>query len=99
MSTISKSEMLAAIVESGENPFRIRFVRSSGKNAGSIAYKVCYYGAPKPKERNPGHFAKKGNRKTHLESNTIPLTEFGTQRMITPLISHIIYFNERQVIH
>lgn len=102
MVTISKSEMLAAIVESGEIPFRIRFVKGSGKEAGQIAEKVCYYGAPDPHPQKGGRSSDspdRKERKSHLESNAIPLTEFSTGRMLTPFISHIIGFNGKQVIH
>ncbi len=116
MITISKAEMLSKIVESGNVPFRIRFVKASGKDAGQIAEKVCYYGAPKPHPPapSPGERGSADNsplqwrgaggearkpRKNHLESNAIPLTEFATGRMLTPFISHILYFNGKQVIH
>lgn len=112
MVTISKSEMLARIVESGDVPFRIRFVKASGKEAGQIAEKVCYYGAPNPNPQpHPPAFRGTGRplprmeggarqqRKSHLESNAIPLTEFSSGRMLTPFISHILFFNGKQVIH
>lgn len=102
MVTISKSEMLARIVESGDVPFRIRFVKASGKDAGQITEKVCYYGAPNPHpkgERTAPLRPDRQQRKSHLESNALPLTEFGTVRMQTPFISHILYFNGKQVIH
>lgn len=102
MNTISLSEMLAKIVESGEAPFRLRFVKARGKDAGKISEKVCYYGAPNPypqgKQAAPRPADRK-QRKSHLESNTIPLTEFGSSRLVTPFISHIISFNGKQVIH
>lgn len=106
MNTISKAEMLSRIVESGETPFRLRFVKATGKDCGQIADKVCYYGAPNPIPKSgrispplegPGQARKP--RKSHLESNAIPLTEFGTNKMLTPFISHIIAFNGKQVIH
>ncbi len=114
MITISKAEMLARIVESGEVPFRIRFVKATGKEAGQIAEKVCYYGAPNPHPKGPTQPPHKGGemtdssnhgevgrgkRKSHLESNAIPLTEFATGRMLTPFISHIISYNGKQVVH
>ncbi len=99
--TISKSEMLARIVESGDVPFRLVFVKGTGAEEGQLAEKVCYYGAPNPRDRQAptgGHSNRK-DRATHLESNTIPLTEFGSRRMLTPWISHIIKFNGKKVIH
>lgn len=101
MDTISKSEMLARIAESGERPFRIVFVKGTGKEEGQLAEKVCYYGAPNPKDRQAptkGELKRK-ERATHLESNALPLTEFGTRNMLTPWISHIIKFNGKKVIH
>lgn len=98
--TISKAEMLSKIVESGEKPFWIKFVKATGKHIGEIASLNAYYGAPNPYPK--GGAAKKTERKerkSHLESNSIPLTEFGTGRMMTPFISHIIEFNGKKVIH
>lgn len=101
MQTISKPEMLAAITESGENPFRIRFVKATGKEAGAIREAVCYYGAPNPKDRQAPTKGqqKRKVRTSHLENNAIPLTEFGSRKLLTPFISHIIYFNQKKVIH
>ena len=99
--TISKSEMLSKIVESGERVFKIRFVKATGKDAGRITEKTCYYGAPNPHPRGDRQVSPGGRtqRKSHLESNTIPMTEFGSGKMVTPFISHIISFNGKQVIH
>jgi hypothetical protein len=101
MQTISKAEMLSKIVESGEVPFRIKYVRATGKNAGQIVFKNAYYGAPNPhpKGGKPAKPPERKNRRSYLESNAIPMTEFGTGQMLTPFISHIIEFNGRQVIH
>lgn len=101
MQTISKSEMLAKIAASGERPFRITFVKGTGKNEGQLSEKLCYYGAPNPRDRQaPTAGEKKRQERTsHLESNTIPLTEFGTRVLLTPFISHIILFNGQKVIH
>lgn len=100
MVTISKAQMLAEIVASGERPFRIRFVKATGKDAGSIAEKVCYYGAPNPHPKGkPAPASERKPRKSHLESNALPLTDFSSGKMLTPFISHIISFNGKQVIH
>ena len=90
--------MLAAIVSSGDVPFRLAFVKATGKEAGQITEKVCYYGAPNPEPRASGTPAP-SPRRTHLESNTLPLTEFGSRRNTTPFISHILKYNGKQVIH
>jgi hypothetical protein len=99
--TISKAEMLSKIVESGEMPFRIKYVKATGKNAGQIDFRSAYFGAPNPypKGQAVATAPARKSRKSYLESNSIPLTEFGTSRMLTPFISHIIEFNGRQVIH
>lgn len=98
--TISRSAMLAAIVASGDVPFRLAFVKATGKEIGQITEKVCYYGAPNPEPRAPGRAAAPPtSRRTHLEANTLPLTEFSTRRNITPFISHILKYNGKQVIH
>lgn len=109
MDTISRADMLARIVASGEIPFRIAFVKGTGKEAGKITEKVCYYGSPNPEPRgkDAGHThpspgaapVVRAQRKSHLESNSIPLTEFGTRKNLTPFISHIIKYNGKQVIH
>lgn len=100
MQTISKSEMLSRIVESGDTPFRIRFVKATGKDAGSISEKVCYYGAPTPYPKGkPAPATERKPRKSHLDSNALPLTDFSTGKMLTPFISHIVAYNGKQVIH
>lgn len=101
MNTISKSEMLASIAASGEVPFRIVFVKATGKEEGQMKQATCYYGAPNPKDRQAATGGETGRkaRTSHLESNAIPLTEFGSRRMLTPFISHIIQYNGKKVIH
>lgn len=101
MTTISLDEVLARMAEADGKPFRLRFVRATGKNIGSIADKMCYYGAPNPRDRQatPAANAQRAERKTHLESDTIPLTEFESKKMLTPLICHLIGFNGAKIIH
>lgn len=101
MSTISIHEALAQMSDMGDKPFKIAFVRATGTKAGSIKECFAYYGAPNPKERTkpttPGPNRKP--RKLHIESGTVPLTDASDRKMITPMISHIIMFNNRKVIH
>lgn len=102
MMTISKSEMLAQIVESGERPFKIVFVKATGKDAGKLTEKTCYYGAPNPTDRTAAKVTPinaRQKRKRFLDSNSIPMTEFSTRKLLTPFISHIVKFNGKQVIH
>lgn len=100
MDTISIQEALARIADAGEKPFKIGFVRATGKEAGSIKETYAYYGAPNPKDRQAptlGEQLKK--RRLHTESGTIPLTEASSRKLITPLISHIVAFNGKKVMH
>lgn len=93
--------MLSQIVESGNRPFRLHFVRGTGKNIGQIREALCYYGAPNPKDPQAPTDGEK-RRKARVEfihSNQIPLTEFGTRQLLTPFISHILTFNGKKVIY
>lgn len=100
MSTISIQEALARMADAGDKPFKLSFVRSTGKNAGSIKETMCYYGAPNPKDRQaPTLGEQRKKRALHVESGTIPLTEVSSRQLLTPLISHIIYFQNAKVMH
>jgi hypothetical protein len=102
MSAISIHEVLAQMADAGDRPFKVEFVRSTGKQAGSVKECFAYYGAPNPKERGRTAGAVGVNRKVrkrHVESGTVPLTEVSTRNLITPLISHIIGFNGKKVYH
>jgi hypothetical protein len=103
--TITLDEALAKIVSSGEIPQRIAFVRSQGKEAGTIKDIVAYYGAPNPKDPTaaPGKQKNKETdarkqRTSHLESGTIPLTEFGSRRMQTPFIFNLLALNGAKIV-
>lgn len=96
---ISIQEALARIADSEDKPFRLSFVRSTGENAGTIKEVTAYYGAPNPKDRSAPVRKDRSKRKLHVESGTIPLTEVGTRRLLTPMISHIIEFNGKKVFH
>lgn len=97
MSTIGYHQMLSAMREFGDQPFRISFVRATGKNKGSIKNAVCYYGAPNPRDRSAPTTAQR-TRPKHVEIGTIPLTEFEGKRYYTPLITHILYFEGKKVV-
>ncbi len=100
MSTISIQQALAMMSEAGDKPFRISFVRATGKTAGSIKECLAYYGAPNPRDRQAPTMGEQGRkRKTHYESGTVPLTEVSSRQLLTPLISHIISFRNLKVIH
>jgi len=100
MSTISIQEALARMSAAGVTPFKISFVRSTGKAAGTIKACMAYYGAPNPKDRQaPTLGEQRKKRKTHYDSGTVPLTNVSDRNLLTPLISHIIYFQGAKVIH
>lgn len=103
--TISIQQVLATLAEdeAGGQEFLISFVKSTGKDKGKIKT-VCKarYGAPKPKRRGKGinvNLQPISQRKLHIDSGTLPMTDCETDTYFTPLISHIIGFNGLQVIH
>ena len=102
--TIGIQQALSEMSEAGGKPFRITYVRSGEKKQGTVKTVYAYYGAPNPRERSripkaPTGEQARAQRKTHLESGTVPLTEVSTRRMLTLRISHIISFENKQVIH
>jgi hypothetical protein len=100
MDTITIQEALARMADAGDKPFKLSFVRSTGKTAGSIKETMAYYGAPNPKDRQaPTLGEQRKKRRTHSETGSVPLTEVSNRQLLTPLISHIIYFQGKKVIH
>ncbi len=97
--TIHFDEMLARIAEGGPTPFRIVYVIGQGKNKGQLREYNAWYGAPNPKAKNVGAGSDNtGHRKLHIESGTLPFTEFGARRLLTLFVYNIIHFNGKQVI-
>lgn len=95
-------EVLGMMANMGDQAFRIEFVKSTGKDQGQIKKTLAYYGAPNPKDRQaPTALQQQGRapRRAHIDSGTIPLTEFGSRKMLTPRIDHIISFNNHKVYH
>ncbi len=99
MATISIQRVLAQIKGGHEGVFTIAFVRSSGKSQGSIKTAKAIYGAPKPSEERSGTQSTPRKMHRHKETGTLPLTDYDTGEYITPLISHIILFNNFKVYH
>jgi hypothetical protein len=98
MDAININEALSRMAEAGDQPFRITFVRATGKEIGSIREAMCYYGAPNPRDRQAPTEGQKGQgRRRHKESGSIPLTEVGTRHLLTPLISHLLTFEGRKI--
>jgi len=104
---MSIDQALLHIKSSGGEPFNLVFVRGSGKRRGSIKIVRCIYGVKNP--RDPGESINQENtkaqariymeKKSWKENGQIPVVELETGRMITPLISHIIGFNEYKIKH
>lgn len=99
--TISYAEALFKIENSGSQPFRLTFVKSTGKDRGDEREAIAYYGAPNPRDRQAGLATPpdphRKIRKTHRESGTIPLTEAGTHRLLTPRRDHLTALNGQKI--
>jgi hypothetical protein len=102
-STISIQEVLSYIRsdEGASDTFLIKFVRASGKKKGSIkTVAKARYGAVKPKDRGNGMPKPSENTpRLHVDAGTLPMTDTERNSYFTPLISHIIQFNQYKVIH
>lgn len=99
---ISIGEALAEIQTPGTE-FSLHFIKSTGKGKGEERYyPKCRYGAPL-KSSSALSVPQRGNRnpedKTLRNAGQIPMTNIETGLYITPLISHIIGYNNRKVIH
>ena len=99
MATIPIQRVLAQVKGGHEGVFTIAFVRASGKTQGSIKTIKATYGAPKPNEQRSGDPSSPRKMHRHKETGTLPLTDYDTGEYVTPLISHIILFNNFKVYH
>lgn len=100
---ISIGEALAEIQTPGTE-FSLHFIKSTGKGKGELRYyPKCRYGAPlkasKAATSIPRRRKKDPEEKTMRNAGQIPMTNIETGLYVTPLISHIIGFNNRKVIH
>ena len=103
---ISIQEVLSRIKTGEDGDFTLRIIRSSGKLKGhEMVIARARYGAPQqathtPRNRNT---SKPGSRLAsvgdHLENGTIPITDLEKRQYKSPLISHIIGYNGRKVVH
>lgn len=87
--------------------FSLRLIKASGKDIGRQVFLArCRYGkksGPTPKPRStrktdadsPETLAKRA----HVDNGTIPITDVEKNRYISPLISHIVGYNQYKVIH
>lgn len=91
-------EVLYLIRNSYGKHFTIEFVRSTGREIGTIKKVQCIYGAKTTKSicERP---KKSANSWMHKDHDTIPLVNLETEKPLTPLISHIIGFNQYKISH
>jgi hypothetical protein len=79
-------------------PFVLQFVRSTGKQKGSLKTVRAFYG--RSTQAAIGAAAKREKAKTlHKEKGTLPITNADTNEYETPLISHFRVFNGYRVKH
>jgi hypothetical protein len=96
--TLPIDQVLYMIKTNGGKPLKIRFVRSTGQKAGSIKECLCIYGA---KDNADKVMPTKTRKSTiHKINFTIPLISvMEGNKPITPLISHIIGYEDYIVRH
>lgn len=98
---ISIQQVLAEIRENTGRTFFVQFVRTTGKNIGSIkTVAKCLYG----KSKGPGQSASNNERaerkrSLHIERGTLPCSDYDNGEYLTPLIGCIISYNGYKVKH
>lgn len=98
--SITIDEVLAEIRSDSGRPFWLAFVRSSGKETGSVkTVSKCLYGSPKPKAGRLTASLTDRKSVQHTEKGTLPMTDHDSGQYLTPLISHIIGYNLYKVVH
>lgn len=91
------NEVLSTLSESDGKAHQISWVRATGRKRGSIKTVGRVWRAvpkldkPKKRGRKP--------RALHADRHTIPLVDADTGQPLTPLVSHIIEFDLKKVIH
>lgn len=91
---ISIQEVLARM-DGAQKPFLLKFVRATKEKRGTIkTVAKCLKGAPRRKI-----VARTRNRGLHKQNYTVPVTDLEHEQYLTPLISHIIQFNQFKVKH
>ena len=98
---MSVQQVLADIREHPERSFWLAFVRGTGKKQGSVKMVTkALYGAPKNQTGGQVTENKETKKRAlHVDKGTLPVTDYETQQYLTPLISHIIGYNLKKVIH
>ena len=106
MEEISIQEAMS-LIRSDEmegDTFILRFVRSGGKAKGSICtIAKARYGSPRGYDRSTKRITNQNGEKRqsskHVTAGTLPLTDTEKNQYFTPLISHVIGFNQYKVRH
>lgn len=117
---ISIEQVLADMRATPGKVFWLAFVRSSGKNRGTVkVVSRCGYGAPFSVGSSTVGSGQSGTEKTlnrllnpigigygttgksylHVDKGTLPMTDHDTGQYLTPLISHLIGYNLKKIIH
>ena len=99
-------EVISRIKTGEDGDFTLVVIRSSGKLKGhEKVFARARYGAPEQAVHQPSGKRGGSNSEKHLtvgahkENGTIPITDLETRQYKSPLISHIIGYNGRKVIH
>lgn len=87
--------------------FWLAFVRATGKERGTVkVVSRCRYGSPQSAvgsgQSGPSLgqlLGEKSRRWLHTDKGTLPMTDHDNGAYLTPLISHIIGYNLKKVIH
>ena len=94
---IGISTVLAEIRDNPGDDFWLEFVKSDGSGAVRIIAKALYgRGKTAKREQGSGRIKKKAMFK---RTSQLPITNYETGEFRTPLISHIIGYNQYQVTH
>lgn len=100
---ISFSIVLARIKSRADGErFVLEHIKASGKHKGTLVRGEYRYGAPTQEVHTPRAKATGDlDRREHVERGTLPLTRLdkGVPRYQTPLISHLISYNDMKIMH
>ena len=101
---ISIQEALSRITTGQDGPtFSLVIVKSSGKEIGrKVRLARCRYGKKAgftTKPRVGRSRPKDPDARAHVDNGTLPITDVERNRYLSPLISHIIQYNQCKVIH
>jgi len=103
---VSIEQVLSEMRATPERVFWLAFVRATGKERGTVkVVSKCQYGPPAEFRRTVDggrqevEGDKERNKSLHVDRGTLPLTDYDRGDYITPLISHLIGYNMKKIIH